>query len=390
MRRVRVRLARNVAPQYEIEIAGGALERLGSAARRALGEQTRRILLISNPRVFGLYGARAVESLREAKFNVAHWLMGDGERFKTLQTAGRALQFSSEIGLERNDAVVALGGGVTGDTSGFVAATYLRGVAFIQIPTTLLAQVDASVGGKTAVNTGAGKNLVGAFHHPRLVLVDTETLRTLPPREMTSGWCECIKHGAVGDRELFDDTRRFLEHYAGAEKSSPPYDEHLPKLIAAHCRFKASVVRGDERETVGRKDHKSRRTLNFGHTFAHALEAATNYRRFRHGEAVGYGMIAAGEISRRLGLLDAAELKELRETVNLAGRLPPSANVDEEAVMDFLKADKKRVGGRLQWVLLERLGKARIVDGHEVSKRVARDALRAALRHYSRPLKPQR
>ena len=383
MLRVRVRLAGRIAAQYEIEIAGGALERLGSAARRALGAQTRRILLISNPRVFGLYGARAVESLRAAKFNVAHWLMGDGERFKTLRTVGRALQFSSEIGLERTDAVVALGGGVTGDTAGFVAATYLRGIAFLQVPTTLLSQVDASVGGKTGVNTEAGKNLVGAFHHPRLVLVDTETLRTLPSREMTAGWCECIKHGAVGNRKLFDDTRRFLERYESAKKNSPPYEERLSKLIAAHCRFKAGVVRGDERETVERKDHKSRRILNFGHTLAHALEAATNYRRFRHGEAVGYGMIAAGEISRRLGLLDAAELKELRETINLAGRLPSPANVDKDAVIDFLKADKKRVGGRLQWVLLERLGKARIIDGREVPKRTVRDGLRAALRHYS-------
>ncbi len=383
MQRVRVRLAGRIAAQYEIEIAGGALERLGSAARCALGAQTRRILLISNPRVFDLYGKRAQKSLCEAKFDVSHWLMGDGERFKTLRTVGRALRFCSEIGMERTDAVVALGGGVTGDTAGFIAATYLRGIAFLQIPTTLLAQVDASVGGKTAVNTGAGKNLIGAFHHPRLVLVDTQTLRTLPSREMTSGWCECIKHGAVGDRKLFDHTRRFLEQRKDAKKNSPSYEEYLSKLIAAHCRFKASVVRGDEREAVERNDHRSRRILNFGHTFAHALEAATDYRRFRHGEAVGYGMIAAGEISRRLGLLDTAELKELRETINLAGRLPAPANVDKDAVIDFLKADKKRVGGRLQWVLLERLGKARIVDGREVPKRTVRDGLRAALRHHS-------
>ena len=187
VRKVSVRLKRGEG--YPIEIGAGALGRLGAVARARLSPHARRVAVVSNARVFKLYGGRAVESLRGAGFEVSHWLMGEGERFKTLRTAERALEFLSEAKIERSDAVVALGGGVVGDLAGFAAALYLRGVAFVQAPTTLLAQIDSSVGGKTGVNTAAGKNLVGAFHHPRAVVIDTETLRTLPRRELTSGWC---------------------------------------------------------------------------------------------------------------------------------------------------------------------------------------------------------
>ena len=322
--------------------------------------------------VFELYGAPVVGGLRAQGFEVAHWLLGDGERHKSLREAGRALEFLSTSKLERSDAVVALGGGVVGDLAGFAAAVYLRGVAWLQVPTTLLAQIDASVGGKTAVNTRAGKNLIGAFHQPRAVVIDTRTLQTLPPRELTSGWCEAIKQGAVGGRHLFAQTRRYL---AGAQA-----DERLGELIAAQCAFKARVVAGDERESLGRTDARSRRILNFGHTVAHALEAITRYRRFRHGEAVGRGMIAAGEISNRLGLLPAAELESLRATVRLAGPLPRADDLDERALLDALTTDKKSVGGQVQWILLERIGRARIVGGREIPPRVLRASLRAALR----------
>lgn len=360
---------------YEIEIGAGALLSLGSAARRALSPQANRIALISNRRVFELYGHRSVESLRGAGFTVAHWLMSDGERYKTLRTAERALAFLSAAGLERSDAVVALGGGVVGDLAGFAAAIYLRGISFIQAPTTLLAQIDSSVGGKTGVNMSAGKNLVGAFHQPRAVVVDIETLRTLPPRELTAGWCEAIKQGAVGDRKLFEQTRAFLA--AGATKMHGP---ELIKLIAAQCAFKAKVVASDEREEVGRTDNRSRRILNFGHTVAHALESVTRYRRFRHGEAVGYGMLAAAEISVRLGLLAVSELELLRATVGSAGPLPRAADLNESAIRRSLAADKKAVGGRVRWVLLESLGRCRIVDGRDIPTRVVTASLRAALR----------
>ena len=370
MQRVPVRLG--AGRSYEIEIGAGALDDVGATARRVLSPAARRIVLISNRTVFELYGAQAGASLRAQGFNVAHWLLGDGEQHKSLREAERALAFLSAVGLERSDAVVALGGGVVGDLAGFAAAVYLRGIAWLQAPTTLLAQIDASVGGKTAVNTRAGKNLIGAFHQPRAVVIDTQTLDTLPARELTAGWCEAIKQGAVGSRRLFAQTRRYL-----MDKQTP---DQLRELIAAQCAFKARVVAGDERESVARTDARSRRILNFGHTVAHALEAVTGFRRFRHGEAVGRGMIAAGEISHRLGLLPASELESLRATIQLAGRLPRADDLAERALLAALTTDKKSVGGQVQWVLLERIGRARIVNGQAIPPRVLRASLRAALR----------
>ncbi|HEV3469311.1 MAG TPA: 3-dehydroquinate synthase [Pyrinomonadaceae bacterium] len=374
------RVAVRVGAGYTIEVGAGALDRLGVAARSALGPRATRAAVISNPRVFGLYGRPAAASLRASGFAVAHWLMGDGERFKTLRTAERALRFLSASRVGRGDAVVALGGGVVGDLAGFAAALHLRGVAFVQAPTTLLAQVDSSVGGKTGVNTPDGKNLVGAFHQPRAVVADTATLRTLPPRELTAGWCEAVKQGAAGDRRLYETTVKFLERErSGGWRGEGAREEELARLVAAQCAFKAGVVAGDEREEVERTDARSRRVLNFGHTVGHALEAITDYRRFRHGEAVGWGMLAAAEISVRLGLLGAAELESLRGAVRLAGRLPRAADLGAETIRRALGHDKKSVGGRLRWVLLEGLGRARVVDGRDVPWRVVRESLRAAL-----------
>jgi len=378
VRRVAVRLGAGAA--YEIEVGAGTLSALGAAARGAVGPGAARAALVSNRRVFELYGRRAEGSLRASGFAVTRWLMGDGERFKTWRTAERALSFLSASRLERSDAVVALGGGVVGDLAGFAAALYLRGVAFVQAPTTLLAQIDSSVGGKTGVNTVEGKNLVGAFHQPRAVVVDTETLRTLPRRELTAGWCEAIKQGAAGDRRLFAQTVEFLgRERSEGWRSVGRREDELSRLVAAQCAFKARVVAGDEREDVNRTDARSRRILNFGHTVGHALEAVTVYRRFRHGEAVGWGMLAAAEISVRLGLLDETGLESLRGAVRLAGRLPRAADLDAETILRALRSDKKSVGGHVQWVLLEGLGRARIVDGREVPARVIRKSLRAAL-----------
>ena len=380
VKRVRVRLEGR-RQEYNVHVGPGILGRIGDETRRALTLHARRILIISNRKVFDLYGARVQEGLRGAGFRVEVWLMGDGERHKSFATLQRALKHLAHLGLERSDAVVALGGGVVGDLAGLAAALYLRGLAFVQIPTTLLAQVDASVGGKVAINTSTGKNVVGVFHQPRLVLVDTETLRTLPAREMTAGWCEAVKQGAAGDRRLFDDTVRFLK--ASPSTQNEAADRRLAQLIAAQVAFKAAIVAGDEREDAERTDARSRRILNFGHTTAHALEALTGYRRFRHGEAVGYGMLAAGEISKKLGLLEDSELELLRESVGLCGRLPRADDLDPERIISALAADKKSVGGKIKWVLLERLGRARIVDGREINATVLRASLRAALRKVS-------
>ena len=377
MQRLRVTL-KPQAHEYEIKIGREVLRRLGSEARRCLDPTSRRVAIISNARVFDLYGAQAIESLRLKNFSVSHWLMAEGERFKTLRALDQALTYLSEAGLERNDAVIALGGGVVGDLAGFAAAVYLRGIPLIQLPTTLLAQIDSSVGGKTGVNLASGKNLVGAFHQPRTVIIDTQTLSTLPKRELTAGWCEAIKNGAAGSRKLFLQTTSFLQRVdLGQEQFQSP---QLETLIVAQCAFKASIVAGDEREAIDRTDHRSRRILNFGHTVAHALEAVTRYRRFRHGEAVGYGMLVAGELSKTLGLLELSELELLRGAIQLCGPLPAAGDLDQRAIVDFVGRDKKSLDGQVLWVLLERIGRARLVKGREVTPRLLRASLRAVLR----------
>src|SRR5215475_5914968 len=207
MQTIKVRIPAAPA-SYEIKVSAGLLRDLGGYIRAAVGSKGRRAALISNRTVFGLFGRPVVESLREASFDAPCWLMPEGERHKSLRSFAQVLEFLSKSRLERNDCVVALGGGVVGDLAGFAAATYLRGISFIQVPTTLLSQIDASVGGKTGINLSAGKNLVGSFHQPRLVMIDINTLQTLTSRELTAGWCEAVKQGAVGDRRLFDRTVR--------------------------------------------------------------------------------------------------------------------------------------------------------------------------------------
>jgi 3-dehydroquinate synthase len=276
---------------------------------------------------------------------------------------------------------MALGGGVVGDLAGFSAAIYLRGLPLAQVPTTLLSQIDSSVGGKTGINLPTGKNLVGAFHQPSSVFIDTETLVSLPPRELVSGFCEMVKQALISDRSLFETTVNCLQK-SGRKRDflvSPEFEN----LIAAHCAFKASIVANDERESTSRSDAKSRRVLNFGHTTAHALETITNYRVFRHGEAVGYGMLVAGELSRNLGLIDAGELKSLREAVSLCGPLPRADNLDVNQIIRALEHDKKSVGGQINWVLLEGIGRPRIVEGRLISAKSLRLALRAGLQKES-------
>ena len=201
---------RSGASEYKIRLGRGLLAQTGEVARETLGARAMRVAVISNKTVFSLYGPQVVGSLSESGFSVSRWLMGDGERFKSVRTAEKALVFLNETNLDRNDGVVALGGGVVGDLAGFAAAVYLRGIPFIQIPTTLLAQVDSSVGGKTGVNMPGGKNLIGSFHQPRAVIIDLETLTTLPKRELAAGWFETVKQGAVASRKLFQQTTNFL------------------------------------------------------------------------------------------------------------------------------------------------------------------------------------
>src|ERR1044072_1764903 len=350
---------------------------IGSGSRRKLGEllpfkAPRRVCVISNSRVFDLYGREVVRSLKAAGFKPLEWLMPEGERYKSFRILEKSLTVHSQNPFERDDLVMALGGGVVGDLAGFSAAIYLRGLPLAQVPTTLLSQIDSSVGGKTGINLATGKNLVGAFHQPASVFIDTETLVSLPPRELVSGFCEMVKQALMSDRSLFEMTVACLQK---PDLLSPEFEE----LIAAQCGFKASIVANDERESTNRTDTKSRRVLNFGHTTAHALETVTNYCHFRHGEAVGYGMLVAGELSRNLGLIDAGELKLLRDAVRLCGPLPRADNLALNQITAALKHDKKSVGVQINWVLLEGIGRPRIVEGRLVSAKSLRLSLRAGL-----------
>ena len=375
MPKLRVR-TQNSARGYEVSLGRGTLCEAGRVARARLGDSARKVTIVSNAKVFSLYGRATLEGFERNGFTVTHVMVGDGERYKTLLTTEKILQFLSTSNLERTDGVVALGGGVVGDLAGFAASIFLRGVRFIQIPTTLLAQIDASIGGKTGVNLGDGKNLAGTFHQPSAVVIDVNALATLPVREVVAGCCELVKQGAVSSRKLFNQTVRFLQ---SSEPDSIRISRDLEELELAHCTFKASIVAQDERENAARTDHRSRRILNFGHTVGHALETVTRYRYFRHGEAVGYGVAAAGVISKNLGLLKESELELLIDAVRLCGPLPRVAVLDHNAVIEAIQHDKKRAGNQNQWVLLERIGRARVVSAKDINARLIKESLTEAI-----------
>jgi 3-dehydroquinate synthase len=349
---------------YAIHIAAGSIDELGALARGALGERARRAIVVTNRRLDALYGIRARRALFAADFAVHKFLIGDGERFKTLRSAESILTFLIERGIERSDVIVALGGGVVGDLAGFAAAVYLRGIRLIQVPTTLLAQIDSSVGGKTGVNHKLGKNLVGAFHQPSLVVVDPQTLSTLPPREMRSGLYEALKYGVISDARLFHRIARETNLFTSFDQNA------LAHLIARCCAIKASIVSRDERESGLRK------TLNFGHTVGHALEAVTNYRRFLHGEAVGHGMRAAARIAERLDLLSSQDRVAIDGAVRRIGELPGANTLALDAIISAMHHDKKTEAGRTSFVLPVEIG--RVVIKSDVPPRVIRSALKDA------------
>lgn len=303
IKKVTVKLENN-RHEYAVEIGRDLLGTSGVWARECLSPKTRKIALVSNRKVFGLYGEGVRRALESQNFQTRVFLMKDGERHKNFRVLENLLEFFGENKLTRTDAVVALGGGVVGDLAGFAAAIFLRGLAFLQMPTTLLSMIDSSVGGKTGVNSSFGKNLIGAFHQPRGVLIDVKTLKTLPRRELVAGFCEAVKQAAIADRKLFNQTAEFAKNFSLSKFKNFFSDEKfvgaLENLIAVQIAFKAKIVMQDERESVERSDGKSRKILNFGHTLAHALEKVTDYRRFKHGEAVGYGILFAAALSKNL------------------------------------------------------------------------------------------
>ena len=319
----------------------------------------RRRFVVSNPVVWRLHGEQLQRALGDV---VEPILLPDGERHKNLQSVSRIYDALIKGGADRGSVLIAVGGGVIGDTAGFAAATYLRGITLIQVPTTLLAQVDSSVGGKVGVNLPVGKNLVGAFHQPTVAVIDPLLLRTLPRREFRSGLYEVVKYGMIASRSLFDlianDTRRVFDR-------DP---QVLVPAIVESCRIKAHVVTEDERESG------LRRILNYGHTIGHALEAVTKYRRFRHGEAIAYGMLGAADLAVARGALAERERQALAKLIAHLGPLPAVADLPIADVMAAIKHDKKVVHGRLHFVLAIEIGATMTIDD------LTEEELRAALR----------
>jgi 3-dehydroquinate synthase len=365
---------------YDVVVGSDLLRACGGWARKCLGKKAEKIAVVSNRKVFGLYGRTVEASLSEAGFSVRPVLVGDGERFKTLKTAENLLASLSDNRISRTDAVLALGGGVVGDAAGFAASVYLRGIPFLQAPTTLLAMIDSSVGGKTGVNSKFGKNLIGSFYQPTGVMADVATLRTLPQREMTAGLCEAVKQAAVAGRGLFDQTAAYLGRRAGG-KALP--DNELQNLLVAQIAFKAEITAGDEREATEKTGPRSRKILNFGHTLAHALEKVTNYRYFKHGEAVGYGVMFAAELSKNLEILPQNQVTLLNDVVRPAGELPPIGRLNPSDIVAALGFDKKNVGGSLQWVLLRGIGKPVIFPDKNIPRPLLLETIKSFLTAHS-------
>jgi 3-dehydroquinate synthase len=311
----------------------------------------RQVLIVSNDTVGPLYADKLAESLPDLK--VDRYLISDGEQFKNLATLDQLVSHLIDNGHTRDTTIIALGGGVVGDTAGFTAATYQRGVDFIQVPTTLLSQVDASVGGKTAVNHPLGKNMIGAFYQPNAVVIDTDTLQTLPKRQLIAGIAEIIKHGVLGDLDYFEWLEENLDAMLALDT------DVLTQAVRRSCEIKSEIVSADEKETG------QRALLNLGHTFGHAIETAMGYGQWLHGEAVGTGLVMAADLSVRLAMLDVSEAARIKHLVARAG-LPvePPAAVGNE-MFELMARDKKASDQGLRLVLLEAIGQAEIVTGVE-------------------------
>ncbi|HEX7341509.1 MAG TPA: 3-dehydroquinate synthase [Rhodanobacteraceae bacterium] len=334
------------ARTYPIHIGPGLLD---DDARWRAAIRGRHVLIVSNATVAPLYLARIEAGLTD--LHHASVILPDGEAYKTLHSFEVILDALAELGATRDACILALGGGVIGDMAGFAAATWMRGIDFVQMPTTLLAMVDSSVGGKTGVNHAAGKNLIGAFHQPRAVIADTSTLASLPEREYRAGLAEAIKHSALGDAGFFDNLETLAPALLARDAAA------LSELIAHSCRFKAGVVARDETE------QGERALLNFGHTFGHALEAEAGYGTLLHGEAVAIGMCLAAKLSTKLGMADAADGERLSVLLAACGLLTAlPADVNTDALIERMRMDKKNRADSLRLILWRGIGKAEIVD----------------------------
>jgi 3-dehydroquinate synthase len=340
--------------RYAVTLGLGVIDRLPRLLDEA-GAPARRFV-VSSPTIWRLHGAR----LARAGFGEPI-LLPDGERFKNLMTMSRVYEALIRANADRASTLVTFGGGVIGDMAGFAAASYLRGIALVHVPTTLLAQVDSAIGGKVGVNHALGKNLIGAFHQPHAVVIDPAVLETLPRREFRAGLYEVIKYGVTSSPALFDTVRRERARIFARDA------EVLTGVISESCRIKAEVVSADEREAG------LRRVLNFGHTAGHGLEAVTRYRRFRHGEAIAYGMLVAAGLAVARGAMADEHRTALAELIASLGPLPPIGDITTASMLEAMKHDKKVVAGRLHFVLPTSIGSHVVVD--DVTEKELKNAL---------------
>ena len=344
MKKIDVRLGQN---SYSVHIGSGILSQTGQRLKE-LGDSNKAVI-ITNPVVNRLYGANMKQSLVDAGLKAIVLEVPDGEAYKSLESAGKLYQQLAEFGAERSTPILALGGGIIGDLAGFVAATYMRGVPLVQLPTTLLAQCDSSIGGKTAVNHGQLKNEIGAFHQPKMVIADITTLKTLPQQELTSGLGEVIKYAVIKDAQFFVYLEKNLDLITALD------DNVLEDIVAKSAQIKAEVVEIDERDTG------LRNILNFGHTVGHAVESVSNFR-VAHGQAVAIGMVVAAKISAELGILDlknVTRLKNLLEKAGLMTKLPP---VEVKQIMQAMQYDKKVSKDKIRFVLPRTIGQVFITN----------------------------
>ncbi len=340
-------------------IGSGLLETLAQRIERAVGRLPRRVFVLTSPEIWALWGHSVLRSFSEAPLVL---FLPAGEQHKTMKNVERLTREMIRAGGDRGSFLIALGGGIVGDVGGFVAAIFMRGIPFVQVPTTFLAQVDSSVGGKVGVNLPEGKNLVGNFLQPRAVFGDIDALGTLPDRELRAGLMESVKAGIIRDRALV----RFMEEHADAILQREP--KALERVIAASVRMKADVVRRDERESG------LRMILNFGHTVGHALEQATRYKAMLHGEAVGWGMVAALAVARRRGTITGAQMERMETLIYRYGPLP-RLKASAARVMAATGSDKKNVGGVRRFVLPFGIGEAGVVED------VTPDEMEAAVKY---------
>ena len=335
---------RTSSGDYPLWVGWDIIEELGERVRRIMDPPVAYIISDNHVQSQARRAQRAMESVG---IPTHLFFIPPGEQSKTLETAQHIYHWLASLKAERGHLILAVGGGVVGDLAGFVAATFLRGIPYAQVPTSLLAMMDSSIGGKTAVDLPQGKNLVGAFYQPQFVLADVSTLQTLPPRELASGWAEAIKHGLIMD----DDLLSTFESLPGEIQSLRP--EIATDVIRRSMAIKANVVSQDEKETLG-----IRVLLNYGHTIGHAIEAAAGYGRYLHGEAVSIGMMGAANIGRRMGLMSDSEVERQRSILTTYALPLDARDVDPEAVSKAMRSDKKTSAGAIRWVLLDGIGSA--------------------------------